>query len=78
MQIGIWISDEDTIPVKFEIDMTSLLNTMMSKLLAADDETGGAAITINKTVITMTISNVNAVSDFEVPAEALEAQEITG
>ena len=78
MQIGIWISDEDTIPVKFEMDMTSLLNTMMSKLLAADDETGGVAITINKTVITMTISNVNAVSDFEVPAEALEAQEITG
>lgn len=71
MPVKLWITDDGYV-VKYELDMTEMMASLMGSM--SEEETGGLEFT--KTLITMTCDNFNAVEDFEIPAEALEAQSL--
>lgn len=78
LPVSLWI-DADGYVVKYELDMSVMMQTIMDKAMAAVAEQAGenaedVTIEISKMLITMVCSDFNAVEDIEIPAEALEAQ----
>lgn len=71
MPITIWVDQSTGYPVRYYMDMTDVMQTMMKKALAGIE--GGDTLTMSKVEITMDCSNFNNVADFEIPAEALAA-----
>lgn len=72
MTITLWIDKEALYPVKYEMDMTKPMDTLMSKVLEAmGEQAAGLSFGYSKMVMTMTYSNFNAATDFSVPEEAL-------
>ena len=71
MPITVWIDQATGYPVRYYMDMTGVMQSMMKKALAGVE--GGDSLTIDKVEITMDCSNFNNVADFEIPAEALAA-----
>lgn len=73
MPVKMWISEEGYI-VKYEIDMTGMMQSLMDNMLAAAAQTTEEVpLVISKTMVTMTCDNFNAVEDFEIPADAAAA-----
>lgn len=70
MPVSIWIAQDSGLPVKYEMDMTSVMQNMMNSAMesagadAADFEVGNM-------VLSMTLSNINGVAEIEIPADAL-------
>ncbi|OUN22576.1 hypothetical protein B5G34_06810 [Flavonifractor sp. An82] len=71
MPITVWIDQATGYPVRYYMDMTGVMQSMMKKALAGVE--GGDSLTMDKVEITMDCSNFNNVADFEIPAEALAA-----
>ena len=71
MPITVWIDQESGYPVRYYMDMTKVMQSMMSKALSGIE--GGDTLTIDKVEVTMDCSNYNNATDFEIPAEALGA-----
>ena len=71
MPITVWIDQATGYPVRYYMNMTGVMQSMMKKALAGVE--GGDSLTIDKVEITMDCSNFNNVADFEIPAEALAA-----
>ena len=71
LTINMWIDEATLYPVKYEIDMTDAMNTLMGNMVEAmGEQTQDMSMTIPKMVISMTCSNYNAATDFTVPEEA--------
>lgn len=74
LPISLWIDETDSYPVKYEMDMTAMMNSLMSGLMESmGDEAEVASIEVSKMKIEMTCSDFNAVSDFSIPDEVKEA-----
>lgn len=74
LPISIWI-DEEGYPVRYEMDMKDVMNKMFEQILAQPDMAdSGATMNCTKVFVSMDCFNFNQADDFEVPAEALEAQ----
>jgi outer membrane lipoprotein-sorting protein len=74
LPISIWI-DEEGYPIRYEMDMKDVVNKMFEQILAQPDMAEvGATMTCTKVFVSMDCYNFNQVEDFDVPAEALEAQ----
>ena len=71
MPITVWIDQATGYPVRYFMDMTSVMQSMMSKALSGIE--GGDTLNISKVEVTMDGINYNNAADFEIPAEALEA-----
>ncbi|WP_297234156.1 DUF6612 family protein [uncultured Flavonifractor sp.] len=71
MPITVWIDQATGYPVRYYMNMTGVMQSMMKKALAGVE--GGDSLTMDKVEITMDCSNFNNVADFEIPAEALAA-----
>ena len=71
MPITVWIDQATGYPVRYYMDMTNVMQTMMKKALSGVE--GGDTLTMSKVEVTMDCSNFNNVADFEIPAEALAA-----
>ena len=71
MPITVWIDPESGYPVRYFMDMTDVMQSMMSKAMSGIE--GGDTLTIDKVEVTMDCSNYNNATDFEIPAEALGA-----
>lgn len=76
MSISIWIDKKTCYPVRYEMDMSELMDTLMSKLMemlqeALGQELGDMYMKIPTMTLVMECSDINAVKDFEIPAEAL-------
>ena len=69
MAISIWIDNESSYPVKYEIDMTDIMQSLMSNMMKT---MGGEEmeLTIDKMFLSMTLSNFNGVEKIEIPEEA--------
>ncbi len=65
--ISIWISTKDIMPIKYDLDMTAMVKSMMDNLGGAD-----LGISIDKVVTTMIITGYDAI---EIPEEAKNAEE---
>ena len=70
MPITVWIDHETGYPVRYYMDMTDVMQAMMTKMFSS---MGAGSITIGKMQITMDCFNFDNVADFEIPAEALAA-----
>lgn len=69
--ITVWIDQTTGYPVRYYMDMTDVMQTMMSKALSGVE--GGESLTISKVNITMDCFNFDSAAEFEIPAEALAA-----
>ena len=71
MPITVWIDQESGYPVRYYMDMTKVMQSMMSKALSGIE--GGDTLTVDKVEVIMDCTNYNNAADFEIPAEALGA-----
>lgn len=68
LSIDLWIDAETYYPVKYEIDMTTVMDSLMSSFLEEmGEEAGGITMSIPKMWISMTCSDFNEVEEFELP-----------
>lgn len=71
LPINIWIDAESNYPLKYEIDMTGVMQKLMENIIAAVPEADTSnASAITKYKISMTSYNFNEAGEFEIPAEA--------
>lgn len=72
--VTMWIDEATLYPVKYEMDMTAAMDKLMANMLEAmGDQASGLTISIPKLKVTMTCSNFNAATAFEIPEEAKAA-----
>ena len=71
LKMTMWLAKDDYMPLKYEMDMTDMMQKLMDGVMSSAAQ--GAKIEIGKVEVSMTISNVDGVEDFEVTAEALAA-----
>lgn len=73
LPVSIWIDPDTDLPVKYEMDMTTMMQSMMNKLMAESDGDEDLGLSVDKCVIVMVCSDYNGISNIEVPQEALDA-----
>lgn len=76
MPITVWIDPTTGYPVRYYMDMSDVMESMMAKLLSGMGIEGDGLISISKLEITMDCYNYNAAADFtipDVPAESADA-----
>ena len=73
LPVSIWIDQKTDLPVKYEMDMTAMMQSMMDKLIAEDPDTAEAGFTVDKCSVVMICTDYNAIDAIEVPEEALNA-----
>lgn len=74
IQVTLWIDEESLYPVKYEMDMTAAMDKLMGNMMEAmGDQAAGFSISIPKLYVTMTCSDFNAATEFEIPEEAKAA-----
>ena len=67
----VWIDEATYYPVKYEMDMTTVMDTLMKNMLEAmGDQAEGVSMSVPEMKISMTCSNFNSATDFTVPDEA--------
>ena len=75
--IQMWVDPEICYPVRYEMDMTQVCNTLTENVLQVLEDMGqstdGISIQYPQVKMIMTCSDINSAPDFEIPAEALEA-----
>lgn len=72
--VTLWIDEESLYPVRYEVDMSAAMEKLMGNMMGAlGDQAAGISISISKLNVTMTCSNYNAATDFEIPEEAKAA-----
>lgn len=76
--ISIWVDKEAMMPVRYEMDMTELMQALMTQALAAElgedaDALGEDYLTISKVRITMTVGGFDSVEAIVIPDEAKNA-----
>ncbi|MCM1254205.1 MAG: hypothetical protein NC321_15400 [Clostridium sp.] len=70
----VWVDAETLYPVQYEMDMTEIMDAVMSGLFESlGEQAQGMSVRVNRMDMTMTCSDFNAVSDITIPAEALAA-----
>ena len=67
----VWIDEASLYPVKYELDMSEAMNTLMASIVKSmGEEAEGMEMAIPKMVVTMNCSNFNSAEDFTIPEEA--------
>lgn len=74
LPITLWIAKNDFMTIQMDMDMTSLMNSVIQNTMASAGSS--ETFTVDKYTMQMTYSDINAVQDFAIPEEALNAQEI--
>lgn len=77
LPVAIWIDAESNLPVKYEMDMTAMMQTIMTKMfenmdMAAED----VDLTVDNMFISMTLYDFNNVGEIQIPEEAKAAPEM--
>lgn len=74
ISVTYWIDEATSYPVKYEIDETEVMNTLMSKAMeSAEGQDASASIEFSKVTMQMTCSDFNAADAVTIPDEAKEA-----
>ena len=79
LPVSIWIESGSGLPVKYEMDMTGVMQQMMINMVTSmgGTEEDAASISVDKMLISMTLDNFNEVEEIVIPEEAKNAQEGT-
>lgn len=71
--IVLWIDEESLYPVRYEMDMTEVMDRLMSNMLESlGEQVEGLSMSYQKVEVVMTCFNYNEAADFEIPEEAKE------
>ena len=74
--VSFWVDTAEKIIVQYEMDMSQVIQNMMDKVMAEEgEESGDIGISISKSVITLTVTGVNNVSEITIPEEVKENAE---
>ena len=77
ISVTMWLDNETGLPVKYVIDMTNFLVSMME--LAAENAGESADVSADKFVVSMEVTKYNGVGEIKVPQDILDsAAEIEG
>ena len=77
ISVPMWLDNETGLPVKYVIDMTNFLVSMME--LAAENAGESADVSADKFVVSMEVTKYNGVGEIKVPQDILDsAAEIEG
>lgn len=67
----VWVDEETLYPVKYEMDMTEVMNKLMSNIIdALGEQAAGMTMNISKMDMSMTCSKFGEATDFTIPDEA--------
>lgn len=67
----VWVDEATLYPVKYEMDMTEVMDKLLSNMFEAmGEEYAGISMSIPKMTMIMTCSNFNNATDFTIPDEA--------
>lgn len=67
----VWIDKASLYPVKYEADMTQIMDSLMSSMIASlGEQAEGLEMGFSKMKVSMTCSNFNNAADFTIPEEA--------
>lgn len=79
IKASVWISEDDMLPVRYEMDMTEVMNALMAKMFEVIEQSAGVSadelgveMSVSKVVVTVEYFNYDYADDFEVPAEVVE------
>lgn len=79
IKASVWISEDDMLPVRYEMDMTEVMNALMAKMFEVIAQSAGVSadelgveMSVSKVVVTVEYFNYDYADDFEVPAEVVE------
>ncbi len=76
LPISIWVDKEAMMPVKYSIDMTAFMQSMMAAMMSQydlGDTDLSSIITISEVSINIVVTGVNNLTEIEIPEEALNA-----
>ncbi len=73
LPVSIWIDPDTSLPVKYEMDMTAMMQGMMDKLMTSMDEASDVGLTIDKCAVVLVYSDYNGIDVIDIPQEALDA-----
>ena len=67
----VWIEESSLYPVKYESDMTQIMNKLLSSIVESmGEQAAGLTMSTSKMKISMTCFNFNNAADFTIPEEA--------
>lgn len=75
ISVSIWI-DTEGYPVKCEMDMTDMMQSLMTKIMEAGGATEEQNVNVDVMKVSITSKNFNNATDFEIPEEAKNAVEM--
>jgi hypothetical protein len=67
MNVTFWIDSANYYPVKYDIDMTDMIQKIMSNLVESLGTGQNIELTVSKYRMTMEFSNINKATDFTLP-----------
>lgn len=74
ISVTLWIDEETLYPVRYDMDMTAIMDSLMSKMLETlGSDAEGVTMSIPKMTMSMTCSHFDNATDFTVPEEAKNA-----
>ncbi len=73
LPIKIWLNEENYMPVKYEMDMTELMQQLMNNLLG-EENTAAIEVVIDKMQVSLKLYNFDSVDTIELPSEAKDAE----
>lgn len=77
LPVAIWIAKESNLPVKYEMDVTAMMQNIMTKMFEnMDVATEDMDFTVDNMFISMTLYDFNNVGEIEIPEEAKAAPEM--
>ena len=73
--MSVWIDQKTALPVRYEMDMSGMVNQLMSKMIDALGSLSSEAVDfqVSKARVTVECSDYNAVAPITVPQEALDS-----
>lgn len=73
MPITLWLDEKSSLPVKYEMNMTEMMNKMVQNAFQEISDAEGLSIGLDKAIISVHCYNYNNATPFTIPPEALNA-----
>ncbi len=74
LPIDMWITADEYLPVKYEMDMTNLVQKLVAAVLVEDPEQ--ELVNISQMHLAMTVTEINTIDKIVIPDAALAAAEL--
>lgn len=69
--VKFWIEKGTVYPVKYSMDMSMVMNRLMTVIYAEATPGTDIEVVVSKCLVEMTMSNINKAEDFKIPEEVL-------